>query len=389
MSMVPLSEVCDITAGQSAPQDSDAFGREGQPFIRAGSLDALTNGGSENACEHLTEEKAQQYRMRLFPKDTIVFAKRGMSAKIGRVYRLKAPAYIVSHLAAVTPGKDVDPSYLQRWFERNPPSRLIPNEAYPSIRTSEIGALKIELPKKSEQKRIAAILDKADAIRRKRQQAIQLANEFLRSVFLDMFGDPVTNPKGWEVEKLGDIAKIQIGPFGTQLHKEGYIEGGVPLINPTHIVGNEIRPDNNLTISKDKYLELSEYHLKVGDIVMGRRGEMGRCTVITENENGWVCGTGSLYIRPNKTGVFSDYINRLISGSTIKAWLESESQGATLPNLNKKIVSNIKVPVPSDDTLERFSEIIIKIERIRDVITSCSNEPLFQSVSQRAFRGKL
>ncbi|WP_419631489.1 restriction endonuclease subunit S, partial [Thiolapillus sp.] len=98
---------------------------------------------------------------------------------------------------------------------------------------------------------------------------------------------------------------------------------------------------------------------------------------------------GSLYIRPNKTGVFSDYINRLISGSTIKAWLESESQGATLPNLNKKIVSNIKVPVPSDDTLERFSEIIIKIERIRDVITSCSNEPLFQSVSQRAFRGKL
>ncbi len=327
--------------------------------------------------------------MRLFPKDTIVFAKRGMSAKIGRVYRLKAPAYIVSHLVAVTPGKDVDPSYLQRWFERNPPSRLIPNEAYPSIRTSEIGALKIELPKKSEQKRIAAILDKADAIRRKRQQAIQLANEFLRSVFLDMFGDPVTNPKGWEVEKLGDIAKIQIGPFGTQLHKEDYIEGGVPLINPTHIVGNEIRPDNNLTISKDKYLELSEYHLKVGDIVMGRRGEMGRCTVITENENGWVCGTGSLYIRPNKTGVFSDYINRLISGSTIKAWLESESQGATLPNLNKKIVSNIKVPVPSDDTLERFSEIIIKIERIRDVITSCSNEPLFQSVSQRAFRGKL
>ena len=150
----------------------------------------------------------------------------------------------------------------------------------------------IPLPPLKEQKRIAAILDKADNLRRKRQQAILLADEFLRAVFLDMFGDPVTNPKGWEIKPLRDVSRIQIGPFGTQLHKEDYIEGGIPLINPTHIVKGRIVPKSNLTISVEKNKDLPEYHLKTGDIIMGRRGEMGRCAVVEAKENGWMCGTG-------------------------------------------------------------------------------------------------
>ncbi|TOM47564.1 type I restriction endonuclease subunit R, partial [Vibrio parahaemolyticus] len=199
-------------------------------------------------------------------------------------------------------------------------------------------------PPLAEQKRIAAILDKADAIRQKRKQAIELADEFLRSVFLDMFGDPVTNPKGWEVKKLSNIAHIQIGPFGTQLHKEDYIENGIPLINPTHIVQGSIVPNSNLTISSKKHRELSEYHLKAGDIVMGRRGEMGRCAIVHEQEAGWLCGTGSVFIRPQNIGVFSEYLNKLLSSQAIKKHLESESQGATMPNLNKTIVGNIQIP---------------------------------------------
>ena len=90
-------------------------------------------------------------------------------------------------------------------------------------------SLEIPLPPLPEQKRIAAILDKADQLRQKRQQAIDLADEFLRSVFLDMFGDPVTNPKGWEVEdfsrKMCALEHFRIGPFGTHASKkEDYIE---------------------------------------------------------------------------------------------------------------------------------------------------------------------
>jgi len=247
----------------------------------------------------------------------------------------------------------------------------------------------VPLPPMTEQKRIAAILDKADAIRRKRHQAIELADEFLRSVFLDMFGDPVVNPKGWEVKPLREIAKIQIGPFGTQLHKEDYISGGVPLINPTHIRDGKIIPNTDLSISADKYSDLPEYHLKEGDIVMGRRGEMGRCATVSKEENGWLCGTGSLYIRPKKAGIFSDYLQRFISSAPVKRHLETEALGATMPNLNKTIVGNILVPVPSDQVLQNFSQIKAHLTKMRGSVEIAKQESLFESLSQKAFTGKL
>lgn len=247
----------------------------------------------------------------------------------------------------------------------------------------------IPLPSLPEQKRIAAILDKADAIRCKRQQAIQLADDFLRAVFLDMFGDPVTNPKGWETKALRDISRIQIGPFGTQLHKEDYVEGGVPLVNPTHIIKGQIVPKNDLTISKEKHAELPEYHLNTGDIIMGRRGEMGRCAVITEKESGWLCGTGSLFLRPEKVGIFSEYLSKFLSSDAIKNHLESESQGATMPNLNKTIVGNIQVPVPSELALERFARIKEKTLGAKVMYSKFSEEIIFDAISQKAFSGKL
>jgi type I restriction enzyme S subunit len=247
----------------------------------------------------------------------------------------------------------------------------------------------IPLPTLEEQKRIARILDKADSVRRKRQQAIDLADDFLRSVFLDIFGDPVKNPKGWEIKNLKDIARIQIGPFGTQLHKKDYIENGIPLINPTHIVKGEIIPKSNLTISDEKHASLSEYHLKMGDIVMGRRGEMGRCAIVNSKEEGWMCGTGSLFIRPKQTGIFSEYLTKLLSSQPIKNHLESESQGATMPNLNKTIVGNIKIPVPTDEVLEQFIEIKKTFLKTQSSVIDSLNKPLFESLSQKAFAGEL
>lgn len=204
-----------------------------------------------------------------------------------------------------------------------------------------------------------------------------------------MFGDPVTNPKGWEVKRLKDIAKIQIGPFGTQLHKEDYIENGIPLINPTHIVKGNIVPKSNLTITEEKHASLSEYHLKVGDIILGRRGEMGRCAIVSENEEGWMCGTGSLFIRPNQIGEFSEYLNKLLSSHAIKNHLESESQGATMSNLNKTIVGNIQIPVPSNAALDKFTLLKTNFLKLAGSSHDFANEMLFESLSQKAFAGEL
>ena len=291
--------------------------------------------------------------------------------------------------------KCLDGRYLFHWVQTSQfVSEMVKRSTganYPAVSDHIVKTSKIPLPLLPEQKRIAAILDKADAIRRKRRRAIQLADDFLRATFLDMFGDPVTNPKGWEVKALGDFANIQIGPFGTQLHKEDYVNNGIPLINPSHIVGGILVPCKELTISEEKHLNLREYHLRPGDIIMGRRGEMGRCAIVSENENGWLCGTGSLYLRFEQRFIVPQYLFFLLSGRSTKIHLERESLGATLPNLNKGIVSKINVPVPPRKHQDKFLKVVEQFNKIirKRALCVSDDQTVFNSLTQRAFRGDL
>jgi type I restriction enzyme, S subunit len=102
----------------------------------------------------------------------------------------------------------------------------------------------------------------------------------------------------WETKKLGAFATASTGPFGSLLHKSDYVDVGVPLVNPINIVGESIIPDQSKLISNVTKERLSGYVLQEGDIVVARRGEIGRCAVIGPNEAGWVCGTGCFFIRP-------------------------------------------------------------------------------------------
>ncbi|WP_310735840.1 restriction endonuclease subunit S [Pseudoalteromonas sp. SR45-4] len=385
--LVKLGDIFKITSGGTPSRKKKEYYEGGTiHWVKTGDLH---HKYVESASEFITQEGLDGSSTRLYPEGTVLLAMYG--ATIGACSILNVEACTNQACAAFTPNEKIDLEYFY-YLMKDCKSDFVKagsGGAQPNISASFLKEFEIPLPPLDEQKRLAAILDKADAIRRKRQQAIKLADDFLRSVFLDMFGDPVTNPKGWEVRNLKDIARIQIGPFGTQLHKEDYMENGIPLINPTHIVKGEIIPKTNLTISDEKHASLSEYHLKTGDIVMGRRGEMGRCAIVSGKEDGWMCGTGSLFIRPKQTGVFSEYLNKLLSSQAIKNHLESESQGATMPNLNKTIVGNIKIPVPTDEVLEQFTVIKETFLKTKTSAIDSLNEPLFESLSQKAFASKL
>lgn len=391
---VTLESICKISTGQSAPQDSNAFSVEGTPFIRAGSLERLCRGEHESSLEKINEESAKKFRLKLFPKGTIVFAKSGMSAMLGRIYQLKSPCYVVSHLATVTPIDEniIFSNYLEHWFRFNPPNRLIENAAYPSIKTSVIQSLSISLPSIVEQRRIASILDQVDELRQKRQQAIEKLDQLLQATFIDMFGDPVSNPKGFAISKLSEqVNLIQIGPFGTQLHQEDYIENGIPLINPSHIKNGKIIPNYKLTVGKTKYKELAQYHLQINDVLLGRRGEMGRCAVVTKKEVGWLCGTGSLFLRPKINKINPFFLELLLSSDSIKRYLENVSQGQTMANLNKTIVGSIPLIIPSIELQNKFFLVSEKIDKMKNELENAKNQinNLFESLQNKAFSGTL
>ena len=157
-----------------------------------------------------------------------------------------------------------------------------------------------------------------------------------------MFGDVINNDRNWPMATMGDVAEIKIGPFGTLLHKEDYIVGGHALVNPSHIVDGKISVDISLTISDEKYEELTAYHLKIDDIVLGRRGEMGRCAVV--REEGLLCGTGSLIIRPNDK-LKPYFLQTIISNPTYKKIIEDKAVGVTMMNLNVPIVESLRIPM--------------------------------------------
>jgi type I restriction enzyme S subunit len=256
------------------------------------------------------------------------------------------------------------PKYLYYFCEKFDFEKLSTTVTIPSLTKANLLDIEMQLPPLDEQYRIVGVLDKVCGLIVKRQSQLNMLDELVKSRFIEMFGDPVANPHGFKRVTLSELAEIKIGPFGSLLHKEDYIEGGHPLLNPSHIIDGKVAPDSKLTISDKKYAELEAYHLHVGDVIMGRRGEMGRCAVVPYE--GFLCGTGSLLIRV-RGEVTADYIQKIISFPSFKKAIEDMAVGQTMPNLNVPIVSRfqiIKPPVEVQNSYYTFVKQTDKLELV-------------------------
>jgi len=252
-----------------------------------------------------------------------------------------------------------------------------------------IRAIEIPLPPLSEQKRIASILDKADAIRRKRQQAIQLADDFLRAVFLDMFGDPVTNPKGWEVRPLGQISNFENGdrssayPSGDDLVPEGVL-----FLSTKNIVADTLNLGSCQYITEEKYLALSRGKARKGDLIITLRGTLGSCCVFDcEHEKAFI-NAQMMIIRPGP-GVGNIFLHDLLVSKAIKNHLQSIGQGAAVPQLTAKQLKELMLPTPPIQEQQRYEKIRDSVLASIKKMQSESEVGLFKAITQKTFRGEL
>ena len=378
-----LGEIANIAAGQGAPQGAENYSEEGTPFVKAGDLLDLVNGKRECDIQKVSEQVAKKHRLKPYPKGTVLFAKSGMSCMKGYVYVTNAECYVVSHLACIMPF-DVDSKYLKYYFEYHKPNQLVKDASYPSISLTDIAEMPINVFDDQTQAKIVDNLDAVNSLIAKSKEELGLLDNIVKSRFVEMFGDPVSNPHGFERVALSQLAEIKIGPFGSLLHKEDYIEGGHPLLNPSHISEGRIVPDDKLTVSDSKYAEMEVYHLHTGDIVMGRRGEMGRCAVVPDE--GYLCGTGSLLIR-TKGEVTADYLQKVISFPTFKKTIEDMAVGQTMPNLNVPIVSSFQIIKPPIDVQRRYYAFIAEVDKSKLAVKQSLEklETLKKSLMQQYF----
>jgi len=206
----------------------------------------------------------------------------------------------------------------------------------------------IPIPPLPEQQRIVGILDEAfDDIattkvnaKKNVQNARALFESYLQSVFIQR-GD------GWEEKPLGEcVQDISTGPFGSLLHKHDYEHGGIPLVNPVNIEGDTIIPDERKAVGKRTAERLSRYALREDDVVIGRRGEIGRCAVVGHDQAGWLCGTGCFIIRPShKTD--PHFITHLLRSRPYRGKLEAMAERATMPSISNTDLANLVIGLPS------------------------------------------
>lgn len=296
---------------------------------------------------------------------------------------------IVSPLYVVFKADErVDNDYLLHYLKSNIGKKYINELASGSVRANLKFSILQEFPFPmipiEEQKEKMNVIAKLDEVIGYCDAIIDKLDVAVKSRFIEMFGDPVENEKELEVVSLSDLAEIKIGPFGSLLHKEDYIEGGHPLINPTHIVNGKISVDEKLTVSNEKYEELKSYWLRKDDVVMGRRGEMGRCAVVTED--GLLCGTGSLYIRSNGE-VSADYIQKTISYPSFKMRIEDMAVGQTMQNLNVPIVSGFQIPKPTKVQQAQYYDFVDRNDKSKLAVQQMKEkmEILKASVMQEYF----
>jgi type I restriction enzyme, S subunit len=171
---------------------------------------------------------------------------------------------------------------------------------------------------------------------------------------------PFEIPENWVWCRLGEIAlSISTGPFGTMLHQPDYVENGIPLVNPMNIINEKIVASNKMMISPNTLNRLKNYTLRIGDVVIGRRGEMGRCAAVTENEDGWLCGTGSFFLRLHNE-IYRPFFIKILGSEFAKSFLLTGSVGATMNNLNHRILNNLPIPLPP---LSEQTRIVAEIEK--------------------------
>jgi type I restriction enzyme S subunit len=237
----------------------------------------------------------------------------------------------------------------------------------------------VPVPQLREQRAIADFLDREtariDTLIEEQQRLIEMLRERRQSVI-----EGSVASLAWEVPFKSAAILIQTGPFGSQLKSDEYADGGIPVINPSHLVAGEVVPDSRVAVSPAKARELSRHTLEAGDLVAARRGELGRCAVVRPNAGGLLCGTGSALIRLQRDRIEPSFAAVVFGSRRNREALSLASVGSTMDNLNSSIIGSLRIPVPS---LDKQRQIVVNLAgRTEKIDALISNTERFMELSR-------
>jgi type I restriction enzyme S subunit len=385
--MGKLGDIAEVVSGFAFK--STWFGEGTTRVIRIGDLQngriCLDKSQTIDSIKHPVKD---QFKIR---NGDILMAMSGATVGKIAVADEEADGALLNQRVVIVRANNIDSSnYLKYAFSGDILSKLLLSAggaAQPNLSPKDLFKLIIPIPPLAEQKRIAAILDKADAIRRKRKQAIKLADDFLRSVFLDMFGDPVTNPKGWEVKAIKELATVTTGNTPSRKVPE-YFGNDVEWIK-----SDNINTPHLILTTATEYL--SHEGVKVARTVP--KGS----TLITCIAGSFDCIGNAAFT--NREVSFNQQINALTPKDGVLSWflyaliifskkiIQNASTNSMKGMISKGKLEEVKLFLPPLDLQRQFEDVLDKQTRIVERMNSSnkSDHELFNSLSQKAFAGEL
>ncbi|WP_267887752.1 restriction endonuclease subunit S [Mycolicibacter sinensis] len=387
--MVALGEVAEIN-----PRATVIPAAEEVSFVGMAQLGATT-GATEPGTTRRFSEVSKGYTVfrdgdLLVAKITPCFE----NGKIGQARLLHKVGVGSTEFHIVRPGKCLYDRYLlnflrQDWVRAQGELRMTGSAGQRRVPASYLAELRIPVPPLDEQRRIAAILDQADALRAKRRQVIAHLHELAQSVFLDMFGDPVRNPKQWKMYRLGDqISSMQYGP---RFYNESYSAEGVRIVRITDLdQAGRLKFDSmpKMDVSDDDF---RKFCLNPGDIVFARTGAtVGKLALITGQDP--PCIAGAYFIRLKlKDGVEPEYVAAVLRSRSTQSIIVSGSHQSAQQNFSGPSLRSLPLPLPPNQLQRQFRTTLAALAKRR---ASCeyaasSADTLFASLQSRAFRGEL
>jgi len=272
----------------------------------------------------------------------------------------------------------------------------IPNTGY-NRHFKYLKALQIPLPPLDQQKKIAAILDAADAYRQKTKALIEKYDELTQSLFLDMFGDPVTNPKGWENKTIESITimekgSIKRGPFGGALKKEIFVEEGYLVYEQYHALNNDFT-FGRYFIDEAKFQELKGFEVKAGDIIISCSGVyLGKLAVVPQGAKPGIINQALLKVTLDQSIMTNHFFTFHFRQKNFRETFFDANRGAGIPNF-PPMSSFKKFPfvVPPINLQKQFTKRVkaIEAQKAQAEASLAQAENLFNSLLQRAFKGEL
>ena len=385
-----LGELGEITSSKRIFQSE--YVDDGIPFYRTKEIKELANKEPISNELFISRERYEEIKVKFGVPEVgdILITAIGTVGEIYIVENEKEFYFKDGNILWLKGFKDVDPFFLRYLLSSliNELQNLSSGSAYKALPITKLKEYKIPLPPLEEQRRIAAILDKADGVRRKRKAAIRLTEELLKSTFLEMFGDPVTNPKGWEICELQNVCNRVTD--GTH-QPPNWADEGIPFLFVSNIVNGEIDFKVSKHITEESWFELtSRCPIEINDILYTTVGSYGNAALV-RTKNRFCFQRHIAHIKPDSRSIEPEFLLGMMQSDWIRQQADKQARGVAQKTLNLRELKKFTIFTPPIEEQKKYVKLRQGVEKQLSYYRSAleQSENLFNSLLQKAFRGEL